>query len=439
MLQSMIKEADMDFERIGGEIHAIAAELYPICRSITGDGVRETLDILRRHAPFDRVEVPTGSAAFDWEVPMEWSIREAYIATTDGRRVVDFADHNLSVVGYSVPVTARMPLAQLKQHIHTLPEQPTLIPYRTSYYAPTWGFCMPHQTLMQLTDGEYDVRIDSSLRPGSLTYGELLIPGDREQEVLLTAHICHPSLANDNCAGLALAATLARLLEARPRRRYSYRFLLSPGTIGPLTWLSRNQTRTHLIEHGLVLSCVGDGGGPTYKRSRRGDAKIDRAMAHVLKHLAPDAQVMDFSPYGYDERQFCSPGFNLPVGLFQRSLHGTFPEYHTSADNLAFIRPEHLAFSLRIVLAALDVIEADCHPINLVPYGEPQLGRRGLYGNVGGGKTTSADIMAMLWVLNLADGSHSLLDIAERAAVPFADINRAALRLAHAGLLELPE
>ncbi|MGE0205052.1 MAG: DUF4910 domain-containing protein [Hyphomicrobiaceae bacterium] len=421
---------------IGEELYRLAAEIFPICRSITGDGVRQTLDILRRHAPFEVVEVATGTRVLDWDVPQEWTIREAFIADPAGRRIVDLANQTLSVVSYSVPVRARLPLAELKRHVHTLPEQPHLVPYRTSYYAPTWGFCMSHAQLEGLPDGDYEVVIDSELKPGSLTYGELYLPGTSEDEVLVTAHICHPSLANDNCSGLALATLLARDLAARPRR-LSTRVLLSPGTIGPITWLARNRERVGRIRHGLVLSCVGDAGGPTYKKSRRGDALVDRAMAHVLRHLAPTAEILDFTPYGYDERQFCSPGFNLPVGLFQRSRHGSFAEYHTSADDLDFIAPEPLAQSYRIVRATLDIIEGDCRPRNLSPYGEPQLGRRGLYASVGGGKTAPDAVMAMLWVLNLADGHHTLLDMAERAGLAYAAIRAAALRLEGAGLLEL--
>ena len=419
---------------IGEAIYALAAELYPICRSITGDGVRETLGILGRHIGFDVHEVPTGTPVFDWTVPREWTIRDAYIANEAGERVVDFRAHSLHVLNYSAPVRARLPLAELKAHIHTLPEQPSLIPYRTSYYAERWGFCMAHDRLQALPEGMYEAVIDAGFSDGHLTYGEYLHRGESEDEFLLSAHICHPSLANDNCSGLALLTLLARHLTKR-KTRLSYRFLFAPGTIGAIAWLERNEGSAHRIRHGLTVSCVGDGGGPTYKKSRRGNAMIDRAMAHVLKHASAAPAILDFSPYGYDERQFCSPGFDLPVGMFQRSQFGTFPEYHTSADDLDFIRPEHLAASFEIILAAIDVVENDTRYINLAPKCEPQLGRRGLYGAIGGDKDAAAKNMAMLWVLNLSDGGHSLLDIAERAGMPFAVIHATAKLLGDHELL----
>jgi aminopeptidase-like protein len=417
----------------GPEIHALAERLYPICRSITGDGVRRTLDILSGHVALERHEVPTGTQVFDWTVPQEWNIRSASITGPDGEKVVDFADSSLHVVNYSVPFKGILPLFELRPHIHTLPEQPDVIPYRTSYYAPTWGFCMASERVNALRDGLYRVEIDSELKDGSLTYGEYLHRGKTDREFLLSAHICHPSLANDNCSGLALLATLARRMAGR-ETRYSYRFLFAPGTIGAITWLARNEDRIHLIDHGLVLSCVGDAGRPSYKRSRRHDAFIDRAMAHILKHEA-GSTVMDFSPYGYDERQYCSPGFNLPVGMFQRSVHGTFPEYHTSADNLGFIGPEHLEDSFRILTDVIDTVERDQTPLNLFPNGEPHLGRRGLYSALGGQKTPGATSMSLLWVLNLADGQHSLLSMAERSGLPFREIAAAAAMLSDHGLL----
>lgn len=418
---------------IGDEIYALAADLYPICRSITGDGVRETLSLLSHHVPLDIHEVPTGTSVFDWTVPDEWVIREAHITTPDGRRVLCFSQSNLHVVSYSLPVDALMPLAELKKHVFTLPDQPDLIPYRTAYYAPMWGFCMSHRMLAALPEGEYAVRIDTEHRPGALTYGEYLHRGESEEEVLLSAHICHPSLANDNCSGLALLALLAARLKER-RTRHSYRFVFAPGTIGAIAWLARNEGLVGRIKHGLVVSCVGDGGGPTYKRSRRGDARIDRAMAHVLAGHQ-QATVIDFSPYGYDERQYCSPGFDLPVGSFQRSRHGTFPEYHTSADNMDFIAPRHLASSFDIIMAALEIVERDRPYINTNPKCEPQLGRRGLYSAIGGDARAPELSMAMLWVLNQGDGRHGLLDIAERAGLPFSAIADAAALLQTHGLI----
>lgn len=410
---------------VGDDIFALAARIYPICRSITGDGVRATLREIGAHIALDVQEVPTGTPVFDWTVPREWNIRDAYIKDDKGEKIVDFTRSNLHVMSYSVPVRAHMSLADLRPHIHTLPDQPDLIPYRTSYYAENWAFCMPHRQYEALREGTYEVVIDSSLADGHLTYGEYLHKGEIDDEFLLSAHVCHPSLANDNCSGIALLTHLAKRMAGR-RTRYSYRFLFAPGTIGAITWLARNEERVSRIKHGLVLSMVGDAGGPTYKKSRRGDAEIDRAMAHVLSQRGFSPIIEDFSPYGYDERQYCSPGFNLPVGLFQRSKFGSIPEYHTSADNLDFIRPRHLGASYRAISAAIDIVETNRRYRNTMPKCEPQLGKRGLYGAIGGDKDAAAANMAMLWVLNLSDGTHSLLDIAERANLPFPIVQRTA-------------
>ncbi len=418
----------------GARLHSFAADIYPICRSITGDGVRATLDLIERITPLVRTEVPSGARVLDWIVPPEWTIRDAYIKNSQGERVVDFRAHSLHVLNYSAPMRARMALADLKSHIFTLPEQPDLIPYRTSYYQERWGFCMSHNAREALPDGEYDVCIDTTLAPGALTYAEYIHRGESEDEVLLQAHICHPSLANDNCSGLALLAHLAASMRSL-KTKYTYRFLFAPGTIGAISWLAKNGEAAKRVRHGLVLSCVGDGGGPTYKKTQRGDAVIDRAMTHVLKHAAPQANVIDFFPYGYDERQYNSPGFRMDVGLFQRSQFASFPEYHTSGDNLDFIRPEHLEASLRLVAEAIQVLEYDSRFVNTAPHGEPQLGSRGLYATIGGDKDAYAKNMAMLWLLNQSDGGHSLLDIAERSEIPFATIAETAELLREAELL----
>lgn len=419
---------------VGEKLHAFAAEIYPICRSISGNGVRQTLEQIEKLIPLTRSEIPSGTQVLDWSVPNEWNIREAYIQNVAGERVVDFQNHSLHVLNYSAPVRARMSLSELKQHIFTLPEQPDLIPYRTSYYQERWGFCMSHNALEALPDGEYEAVIDSSLAPGAVTYAEHVHQGEGAEEVLLQAHICHPSLANDNCSGLSLLAHLAAAM-APLKTRYTYRFLFAPGTIGAICWLARNGEAAKRVKHGLVLSCVGDGGGPTYKRTRRGDAPIDRIMAHVLGHAAPSPNIIDFFPYGYDERQYNSPGFKMDVGLFQRSQFATFPEYHTSGDNLDFIKAEYLESSLLMVAQAIEALERDGRYINTAPMGEPQLGRRGLYFSVGGDKNAYAKNMATLWILNLSDGEHSLLDIAERAKLPFATIADTADILREAGLL----
>lgn len=418
----------------GERIYALAAELFPVCRSITGNGVRRTLSLLKRHISIDTHEVPTGTKVLDWIIPREWNVHDAFIKDEAGNRVVDFHSSNLHVLNYSTAVNLKIPLSELRSHLFSLPEQPDAIPYRTSYYDDNWGFCLQHKKLLELADGIYEARIDANLVEGHLTYGEFFCQGETEEEILLSAHVCHPSLANDNCSGIALLALLAeRLAEQRPY--YSYRFLFAPGTIGAIAWLARNEDKIGRIRHGLVVSCVGDAGGPTYKRSRRGDAAIDRAMTHVLEQSAQAPTILDFSPYGYDERQYCSPGFDLPVGLFQRSEFGTFPEYHNSGDNLNFIRPEHLASSYRMIVEALSILEHNYRPMSTNPKGEPQLGRRGLYSAVGGDKDSPKHTMALLWLLNLADGENSLLDIAERSKMPFHAIEKAARLLSANGLL----
>ena len=426
-----------DYPALGEQMHALIRELIPWCRSITGDGLRRTLAALARVAPMQVHEVPSGTAILDWVVPKEWAIRDAWVANARGERVIDFQQSNLHVVSYSVPVRTRMPLSQLRAHLHTLPEQPDWIPYRTSYYAEDWGFCLPHRQLEQLPEGDYEVVIDSTLENGSLSYGELLLPGDDPREVLFSAHACHPSLANDNLSGLVVAAYLAQALAAVPRR-LSYRFIFVPGTIGSITWLSRNRDAAARIHAGLVVAGVGDPGPLSYKKSRAGDAEIDRAVVHALRSSGQPHQVIDFSPYGYDERQYCSPGFNLPVGSLTRTPHGQYPEYHTSADDCAFVRPESLAGSLRIYLDVVDILEGNRRCLNTRPEGEPQLGRRGLYRFMGGLADPGAASMAMLWVLNLSDGSSTLLDIAERSKLGFDAIRDAADALAAHGLLEIP-
>jgi aminopeptidase-like protein len=415
-------------EGVGEEMYALAEALYPICRSITGDGVRKTLSRLGHQLPFEVSEVATGTQVFDWTVPREWNIRDAYIKNEQGERLVDFQRCNLHVLNYSVPIHRKMSLDELRPHLFTLPDRPEWIPYRTSYYNETWGFCVSHKLASSLEASTYEVCIDSSLEDGHLSYGEYVLKGETADEILLSAHVCHPSLANDNLSGIALLTCLGKYL-GRINRKHTYRLLLIPGTIGSLTWLALNEGATDRIKHGLVISCVGDSGGPTYKRSRRGNADIDKAVAHVLNHSGKNSDVRDFSPYGYDERQFCSPGFNLPVGLFERSAYGEFPEYHTSADNLCFIQPQHLNESFQIVARVMQVLDQNAFYVNTRPKGEPQLGKRGLYEAIGGSNEKAQRQLAMLWVLNQSDGSHSLLDIAERAKIPFHVVRHQASRL----------
>ena len=431
----------VDHSDLGQQMHALATELYPICRSITGPGVRETLATLNGHVSLQVREVPTGTRVFDWEVPREWRIRDAYIQAPDGTRVVDFRELNLHVVNYSVSVRKRLSWRELQTHLFTLPEYPDTVPYRTSYYQDNWGFCVSHRRWLELNrrygdDAEFDVCIDSSLEPGSLTYGEFFVPGRTPDEVLFSCHVCHPSLANDNLSGITVATYLAKHVAALRDRRYSYRFLFIPGTIGAITWLAMNETSAGRIRHGLVLALLGSPGKVHYKRSRRGDAWIDRIASHVLTHSGEEFALLDFEPYGYDERQFCSPGFNLPVGCMTRARHGRHPQYHTSADNLDFVRPKVLADSLSLCVDIVDVLEHDGKYVNQNPKCEPQLGRRGLYRAIGGEHDPAGFEQALLWVLNQSDGQHGLFEVAERSRLPFRTVRRATEVLLAHGLLK---
>lgn len=432
--------AELDEERVGLQIHAFVESAYPICRSITGDGVRETLGLIGARLPLEIREVPSGTRVLDWTVPNEWNIRGGWIRGPRGETVVDFADHNLHVLGYSVPVHRRLSLEALRPHLYSDPERPDTIPYRTSYFQERWGFCLPHRQLESLEDGEYEVMIDSSLEPGQLTYGESLLLGRTPEIVHLSAHICHPSLANDNLSGLGVVAMLGCLLHELVERggslRYSYNFLFAPGTIGAITWLARNRTTAGAIRHGLVAANLGDAGQFVYKRSRQGGATIDRAVEQVLIDREEPHAIEDFVPFGYDERQYCSPGFDLAVGSLTRTPWGRYPEYHSSADNLDLVRPEHLGRSLRRYLEVIEVLENERRYRNLQPHGEPQLGRRGLYNSLGGRDDGRERELALLWVLNLSDGKHSLLDICRRSGLPFSRVVDAVEALREAQLLE---
>lgn len=419
----------------GSAMHALIADLFPICRSITGNGLRETLRRLQALVPLEIREVASGTKVLDWTVPPEWNIRDAYIKNSRGERVVDFRRHNLHVVNYSAPVRKTMSLEELRPHLFSLPDQPDAIPYRTAYYERTWGFCLSHRQLHALPADTYEVCIDATLEPGHLSYGELYLRGASRDEVLISCHSCHPSLANDNLSGVVVAAYLARHVEQLAERRYSYRFLFIPGTIGSITWLARNPRVVPHVRHGLVLAGLGDSGILHYKRSRRGDAEIDRAAAHVLQHAGAPHEIADFSPYGYDERQYCSPGFDLAVGCLSRTPYAQYLEYHTSGDNLDFVRADALADSLATCRRIVAVLEGNAAYRNLNPKGEPQLGRRGLYRAMGGGSEGRVDELAVLWVLNASDGNASLLDIADRSGISFPAIRRAATLLAAHDLL----
>ena len=410
-------------------------ELYPICRSITGEGVRETLRIIQKRVPLEIQEVPSGTKVFDWTVPLEWNVADAYVMNRAGKRVIDFQSHNLHLMSYSVPVRKKMSLEELRPHLFSLPAHPEWIPYRTSYYKENWGFCVRHADLEQLADEEYDVVVDSTLQAGSLTYGESYLSGETSDEVLVSCHVCHPSLCNDNLSGITVAVKLAETMAARSRR-YSYRFLFIPGTIGSITWLAQNEQIVPRIRHGLVITGVGDAGNVTYKKSRQGNAEIDRVTTHVLRHSGEAHSIIDFFPYGYDERQYCSPGFNLPVGCFMRTPHGQYPEYHSSADNLDLIRSESLSRSYADCLQTFELLEENRVYVSQNPRCEPQLGRRGLYRAVAGQQENQFRELALLWVLNMSDGRHALLDIADRANLPFGQIQSAAQALVEARLLK---
>jgi aminopeptidase-like protein len=424
-------------EMAGRRMIELAEELFPLHRSITGDGVRQTLDILSRQIPLRAIDVPSGTKVLDWEVPQEWKIRDAYIADSAGNRVIDYNASNLHIVNYSQPIRRRMNWSELRDHVVTISEQPDWIPYRTAYFRELWGFCITHRQYCELNerpDREYEVCIDASFEDGALSYGELCLPGELDDEVLISTHICHPSLANDNLSGIVVATELAKRLAKLPRR-HSYRFIFVPATIGAITWLSQNRGSINRIKHGMILSGVGNAGGLTYKRSRQGNAKIDRAVEHVLGHSGSGHELRDFTPTGYDERQFCSPGFDLPMGCLMRTPNGEYPEYHTSADNLEFLCEASLADTLTQCISIIDVLENDRLYVNQSPFGEPQLGRRGLYRAFGEQLADPELQQAILWVLNLSDGRCGLLDAAERSAISFAVINKAASLLEQQGLI----
>lgn len=421
---------------VAEEAFALMRDLFPLVRSITGDGVRRTLDGVEAWIPLQRHEVPSGTPVFDWEVPKEWNVREAHIThVPSGRRLVDLRDHSLHLVSYSTPLRARLTRAELEPHLHSLPDQPDAIPYRTSYYRETWGFCLTQRqrdALAALGEGPFDVVIDSTLAPGHLTYAECRVPGELEDEAVIYTHVCHPGLANDNLTGIAAAAALARELLAGPPPRLTWRFVFAPGTIGALTWLARHEVELPRIRAGLVIGLLGDGGALTYKRSRRGDALPDRAAELLLP--AAGGRLVDFEPYGYDERQFCSPGFDLPFGRLTRSPNAAYPEYHSSADNLDFIQPDALAGSLQCLAALIGTIDANQTWRNRRPKGEPRLGKRGLYGLTGGAGPGQFE-HALLWLLNQSDGRHDLIDVARRSRLPLPLLARAAAALVQAGLL----
>jgi aminopeptidase-like protein len=431
-----MRETDRPAE--GGYMHDLAQELFPITRSITGDGVRQTLAILGRELPGLVVhEVPSGTQAFDWPVPDEWNIRAAYLEGPDGRRICDLTDSNLHVVSYSVPVDRVLSLEELQPHLHSIPELPEAIPYVTSYYNPTWGFCLTDPVRQSLEPGQYRAVIDSTLEPGSLTYADLVIPGESEEEVFVTTYVCHPSMANNELSGPMVATALARWVMALPKRRYTYRFAFAPETIGALVYASQHleHLRSHVVA-GFNLTCIGDDGHYSYLASRRGDLELDRIARHVLRSREPAVEY-SYLRRGSDERQYGAPGIDLPMISLMRTKYGEFPQYHTSLDDLTFVTPTGLQGGLDLVRECVEALEVnDVYEATVL--GEPQLGRRGLYHLVLP-RVVEDVVYLRKNVLAYADGDHSVVDMAVLFDLPIGDVAAVVAELASHGLLRRVE
>jgi len=441
---------DIDAETTGVAMHRFAAELFPWHRSITGDGLRQTLLALEQRIPLEIKSVPSGTDVFGWTVPEEWKLRDAFVADEHGTRVIDFHESNLHVVNGSQPVDCWMTWDELVPHLHTLPAHPDWIPYRTAYFQNRWGFCLSHrefERLAALGNRSYHVRIDAEFFPGVLNYGELVLPGKSDREVLFSTHVCHPSLANDNLSSLVVMTELARRLSLWEDRPVTFRFLFIPATIGAITWLAMNQHSVDRIVGGLVLSNLGDAGGFTYKKSRRGNTMMDGIARAALEDSPTTWQLREYEPFGYDERQFCSPGFNLPMGRLCRTPHGEFPEYHTSADNLGLIQPQYLAESLSLLLhIAKRCQEPPSTPsqqqvpgpgkrfMGTHPFCEPPLGRYGLY--QGYGWINDREFQeSVMWLLNYSDGLHDLQQVSTKSKIAVPLLEQAATKLVECGLL----
>lgn len=417
-------------------MYSLINELFPLCRSLTGNGARQSLAVFRREIKSLALhEVPSGTRCFDWTIPEEWNVSDAWVIAPDGEKIIDFKRNNLHLLGYSLPFDGEVSLEELDGHLYSMPEQPELIPYVTSYYSPRWGFCLPHNERKRLLPGKYRVFIDTVFSKGSLTYGEAFLPGEEEREVLLSTYICHPSMANDNLSGPALMTALWKWLSVQ-RRRFSYRFVFVPETIGAIAYISNN-----LIElrqktcAGYIVTCVGDDRAVSFLPTRHGDAEIDRVSRHVLQYAAPEFREYSFLERGSDERQYCSPGVDLPVASIMRSKYGAYPEYHTSADDLDFVSPEGLEKSFDLYRRCLDILEKN-RIYKTSCCCEPQLGKRGLYPTLSM-KGSAGDVRVYMNLLAYADGEHSLVDIAERIGTPAEELIPLVEKFLEHGLLQI--
>ena len=426
-----------DFEALGREMHALATRLFPLPRSLAGSAFRDSLAMIEEvTGPMERHRFATGESVLDWTVPPEWELREAWIKGPDGRKVVDMADTNLHVVSYSVPVSQRMSLDSLQEHLFSLPEQPDAIPYRTTYYKRDWGFCLSESQRRALEPGEYEVHIDSELPDGHVEIGEVVIPGSSDREVLLSTYLCHPSMANNELSGPMVVAQLARLLAQREQPHYTYRCLFAPETIGAICYLSRFGDRLReRLAAGYVVTCIGDPGPFTYKFSRQGDSLADRAALHVLTQSDEPHRLMDFYPARSDERQYCSPGYDLPVGSLLRSTYDTFSEYHTSNDDLELVTADALGHSLRVYHRVIEALEAARTYEATMPYGEPQMSKRGLYPTTGAIRSLEGERRDMMFLLNWCDGQGDLLAAGERVGRPIWELAPVARTLVEHDLL----
>lgn len=423
-------------EKAGAAMYELCRQLFPICRSITGDGFRESLAILQKHIPELKIyEVPSGTKCFDWEVPPEWNIRDAYVLDPDGRKVIDFNKSNLHVVGYSIPVNKVVSLTELQEHLYSLPDQPDAIPYITSYYKRRWGFCISENQRRELKDGDYTVVIDSSLEQGSLAYGELRIPGKRKEEIFLSTYLCHPSMANNELSGPVVTTFLAKWLSGLKDRTYSYRIIIIPETIGSITYLSRNvEEMKKDVVAGFNITCIGDERTYSYLPSRSGDTLSDQVSRHVLKHLYPGYVSYSFLDRGSDERQYCSPGIDLPVCSIMRSKYGCYPEYHTSLDDLNLVTPDGLNGGYTALKMAIECLEKnEILKSNILC--EPQLGKRGLYPTIST-KNTAEKVKNMMNIIGYSDGKTSLLDIANIIDVPMWELYEVVEKLKREDVLE---